>query len=502
MSGDSQGVGGSLRWASRAERFGTAAGAQPQRAARAGAVSRGHGGDGSRRPVVPPRGLGCETLRAGAVVLPVGSVALVTAEPTGALLAAAGIAATAWIVVMRRSHCSIDLPPFVHGLGIVSAIGALMGLALLTALQPWIPGLEFSASQLLLMTAGVFGSTMVIGRAATRLAPHRHLLLVGSPDEGTALLRDIAQRPDLPFRCVGVVTPEASDEHVARAWPCASRQSDLAEIVTRTGAELVVLGTRSTRTAICDQLMELACTNVRVLSYDQFYEHAFGRVPVEHVSPAWFMGVLHLYRRPGSRMAKRSFDLAFATIGLIVLSPLLAALAVLVRRSGPGPILYTQTRLGEGGRPFRIFKLRTMADGAEGDGAVWAATHDPRETRIGGLLRSTRLDELPQLWNILRGEMSLVGPRPERPEFVDVLRDEVPFWTSRHFVKPGITGWAQVNIGYTADRDGAATKLSYDLYYLRHRSVVMDLAIVAKTARFVGVRLIEHVSHHPTPRTN
>ena len=450
----------------------------------------------------PPRELVSEAVRAGAVVLPVGAIAFVTAELTSASLAAAGIAAAVWIVAMRRSYCSISLAPFVHGFAIVSAIGALMGLALLTILQPWIPGLELSPSQRLLTTAGVFASTAVIGRAAARLAPYRHLVVVGTADEGRALLRDIALRPDLPFRCVGVVTPGASDEPAARGWPCASTPSDLVEAVTRTGAELVVLGTRSTQTAICDQLMELACTNVRVVSYDQFYEHAFGRVPVEHVSPAWFMGVLHLYRRPCSRIAKRSFDLAFATIGLVVLAPLLAALAVLVRRSGPGPILYTQTRIGEGGRPFRIFKLRTMSDGAEGGGAVWAARHDPRETRIGGLLRSTRLDELPQLWNILRGEMSLVGPRPERPEFVEILRDEVPFWTSRHFVKPGITGWAQVNVGYTADRGGAAAKLSYDLYYLRHRSVVMDLAIVAKTARFVTMSLVEHLGHHPAPRTN
>jgi lipopolysaccharide/colanic/teichoic acid biosynthesis glycosyltransferase len=150
-----------------------------------------------------------------------------------------------------------------------------------------------------------------------------------------------------------------------------------------------------------------------------------------------------------------------------------------VRRSGP--VIFCQTRLGEGGRVFTLYKFRTMRVDAELSGAVWAAEHDPRVTPVGRFMRKTRLDELPQLWNVLRGDMSFVGPRPERPEFLAELEAEVPFWRRRHLVKPGLTGWAQVRRGYTADAAGTGDKLSYDLWYLRHRSLVVDLAICVKT---------------------
>jgi lipopolysaccharide/colanic/teichoic acid biosynthesis glycosyltransferase len=175
-----------------------------------------------------------------------------------------------------------------------------------------------------------------------------------------------------------------------------------------------------------------------------------------------------------------------AVIGLALTSWLLPLLWLAVRRTGgPGPVIFTQTRLGEGGRPFTIYKFRTMRLDAEADGAVWASQDDPRITKFGKIMRKTRLDELPQLVNVLKGDMSIVGPRPERPEFLDQLKDAVPFWTRRHLVKPGITGWAQVRRGYTADAEGTADKLSYDLWYLRHRSLVIDFAVCIKTFTIV-----------------
>jgi lipopolysaccharide/colanic/teichoic acid biosynthesis glycosyltransferase len=149
-------------------------------------------------------------------------------------------------------------------------------------------------------------------------------------------------------------------------------------------------------------------------------------------------------------------------------------------------VLYRQTRLGEGGKTFEMLKFRTMVDGAEEGGAArWAEVHDPRVTAFGGLLRRTRMDEVPQLWNVLRGEMSIIGPRPERPEFLTLLEAEVPFWTRRHLVKPGITGWAQVRTGYASDVVGTVEKLSYDLFYIKHRSLLLDLAIALMTVRTV-----------------
>jgi lipopolysaccharide/colanic/teichoic acid biosynthesis glycosyltransferase len=180
------------------------------------------------------------------------------------------------------------------------------------------------------------------------------------------------------------------------------------------------------------------------------------------------------------------FDVAIASVALVITAPVIGAVYVAQRIAGGGPAFFRQVRLGEGGELFEILKFRTMVDSAESTGeAVWASEHDPRITPIGQILRRTRLDELPQLWNVLRGEMSIVGPRPERPEFVDLLSTTVPFWTRRHLVKPGITGWAQIRRGYTADVDGTADKLGYDLYYLKYRSLLFDLAIATRTIGIV-----------------
>jgi lipopolysaccharide/colanic/teichoic acid biosynthesis glycosyltransferase len=230
-----------------------------------------------------------------------------------------------------------------------------------------------------------------------------------------------------------------------------------------------------------DPLLELAPAGFRVVGVSHFVEHALGRVPLRHVTPTWFMSMLHLRQKPYTRMAKRVFDLAVASLGLLLVAPLLPVLALLVRLT-PGPVIYRQTRVGEGGRHFTILKLRTMREDAEDAGTPrFAQVGDSRVTRVGGVLRRTHLDELPQLWNVVRGEMSIVGPRPERPEFVDLLEQTVPFWTRRLLVKPGITGWAQLRCGYAFDEASAAEKLSYDLWYLRNRNVVVDLAICAKT---------------------
>jgi exopolysaccharide biosynthesis polyprenyl glycosylphosphotransferase len=218
-----------------------------------------------------------------------------------------------------------------------------------------------------------------------------------------------------------------------------------------------------------------------VIEITEFFEHAFGRVPVRGLERAWFMSVLHLYQRRYSQAVKRVFDIAVAaSLGLLSL-PLAPILAFLVKLT-PGPVLVRQVRIGEHGRRFTMYKFRTMRFDAESPGeAVWSTQGDPRVTSVGKLMRTWRLDELPQLWNVFRGDMSIVGPRPERPEFLAQLEETIPFWNRRHLVKPGITGWAQVRRGYTSDAEGHAQKLSYDLWYLRHRSLLVDVAILLET---------------------
>lgn len=184
-----------------------------------------------------------------------------------------------------------------------------------------------------------------------------------------------------------------------------------------------------------------------------------------------------------ARAAKRSFDIFAAIFLLVALSPVLAATALAIWLDSKGPILYRQRRIGLGGREFEIFKFRSMRQDAEKDGPCWAEKDDKRVTRVGRFIRRTRIDEIPQAINILKGEMSFVGPRPERPEFVRLLETEIPHYHARHLVKPGITGWAQVRFVYTASVEGARDKLGYDLFYIKHMSPLLDALIVLMTVR-------------------
>ena len=223
------------------------------------------------------------------------------------------------------------------------------------------------------------------------------------------------------------------------------------------------------------------CSDVTVLQATEIDRAGIGRTPPSGSESAAIGGAI-----AKGDATRRMVDMLVALGGLVLLAPLLALAAILIVLDSSGGALYRQERVGRFGRPFRLVKLRTMIDDAEADGApVWAQDPDPRVTRIGALLRRSHLDEVPQLWNVLRGEMSLIGPRPERPEFVALLASAEPTYSARHAVRPGITGWAQVQFGYGASIDDAVTKLQYDLHYIRHRSLRLDVLIVLKTLPIV-----------------
>jgi lipopolysaccharide/colanic/teichoic acid biosynthesis glycosyltransferase len=213
------------------------------------------------------------------------------------------------------------------------------------------------------------------------------------------------------------------------------------------------------------------------------YETITGKVPVEHVGDDWSVA-LPLERPEASGLYplfRRGVEVAVAAFGLVALGVALPALVPLVIAGSPGPVFYRQLRVGRGGRPFVLVKLRTMHPDAEAGGPVWAAPDDARATPGGRWLRRTRVDELPQLLNVLRGEMALIGPRPERPEFVDALAETIPFYRARHAVRPGITGWAAVRMGYGGSPAEALEKLQYDLYYIKHQGPMLDLTIALRT---------------------
>jgi sugar transferase (PEP-CTERM system associated) len=232
----------------------------------------------------------------------------------------------------------------------------------------------------------------------------------------------------------------------------------------------------------------LSCklNGIELLDAPAFYEIASGKLMLEQITPSWFIYSTG-FTRPGIvSFVKRLIDIVLACIGLIIALPLMIATAIAIKLDSPGPLFFSQIRVGNREQPFRLYKFRTMCQNAEADtGAVWATNGDSRVTRVGRFLRKTRIDELPQLFNVLVGHMSLIGPRPERPEFVEMLKEKVPYYSRRHFIKPGVTGWAQVRYPYGASVEDALEKLRYDLYYVKNLSPFLDTLIFFETIKVV-----------------
>jgi exopolysaccharide biosynthesis polyprenyl glycosylphosphotransferase len=382
-----------------------------------------------------------------------------------------------WLVTLRSAAFSARV---VLGRVVAATVGTGVGLIVVGGVNSSVVGLHLSLAKLAVCGLAVFCSASVWDWFVERTsAARRRVLLVGSEGLDVPLAEELRRCRRGPFHLVGAVT--GSD--------------DIAAIVDAQHPDIVVLTDESGYDVALNRLLD-ARTQVRVAGFASFFEYAFGRVPIEQITPAWFMSLLHPRQRIYTRFTKRTFDVIVAIIGLLAAAPLMAVLALLVRTT-PGAILYRQTRVGEGGRHFTIYKFRTMECDAERDGPALSAAADPRTTRIGCVLRKTHVDEFPQLWNVLRGDMSIVGPRPERPEFIEMLEAAVPFWNRRLLVKPGVTGWAQVQCGYAADCDEMADKLSYDLWYLRNRSLAVDVGICVRT---VGLQLRALLPGSASPR--
>jgi exopolysaccharide biosynthesis polyprenyl glycosylphosphotransferase len=234
----------------------------------------------------------------------------------------------------------------------------------------------------------------------------------------------------------------------------------------------------------------LLCSGAHVVDFNHLYEEVTGKIPSSLINEGWFVGSVRAFNKRGFEVAKRMLDLSAAIVLGVPTLLFFPFIAALIKLESPGPVLFRQRRVGRDGRVFEVVKFRTMVPDAERNGAQWTMPGDNRITRVGGFLRKTRIDELPQLWNVLSGEMSLVGPRPERPEFVDELNERIPFFAARNIVRPGLTGWAQISFGYGSSETDALEKLQYDLYYIKHRSIALELSILLKTAstivRFEG----------------
>jgi lipopolysaccharide/colanic/teichoic acid biosynthesis glycosyltransferase len=284
----------------------------------------------------------------------------------------------------------------------------------------------------------------------------------------------------------GPLAPVVQLSSAAAAQTLAVPARSLPEVVRQLRVDTVVIATEEQSEPLpVDELIRLRLDGVTVLPAQRFAERVLRRVPLSLVR-ATDLAIGEGLTSPVRAAAKRLFDLFMSSILLVCAAPLLALLAVLIKLESEGPVFYSQERTGRGGNPYRVHKLRTMRKDAESlSGPVWASQKDPRVTRIGAFLRKTRLDEIPQVFAVFRGDMSFVGPRPERPFFVNQLKAQIPFFGLREAVKPGITGWAQIRYPYGSSVDDAKNKLEYDLYYALHQSLFLDLAICFHTAKTV-----------------
>ena len=235
------------------------------------------------------------------------------------------------------------------------------------------------------------------------------------------------------------------------------------------------------------KLLQYKLEGLQYYNYLEFYETYENKLPISHLSPKWFLENtgFEIYHNNFNLKAKRLLDLLFAMLIGIFAAPVIILAAIIVKLESKGPIFFIQERIGEGNKKFNIVKFRSMTTDAEKDGPQWASKNDNRVTKFGKIMRATRIDELPQLWNVLRGEMSFVGPRPEREFFIQQLEKEIPYYNLRHTVKPGLTGWAQVMYPYGASVEDAYRKLQYDLYYIKHHSIPFDVKVLLKTVTIV-----------------
>ena len=317
------------------------------------------------------------------------------------------------------------------------------------------------------------------------------VLIVGTGSEAQGVLSDLRNDDRHMREVIGFFPTALDDETLVDGAPIFDRARPLTDIVSTYGIDEIVVAVREQRGGVMpmDQLLTCRTRGIKILDLAAFYERSHAEVPVDSLKASWLVYGEGFVQGPARRVAKRAFDVASSAFLLVVAAPVMLLAVLAIKLDSRGPVFYRQERVGLGGRGFQCVKFRSMRIDAESDGvARWATKNDSRVTRVGAFLRKTRIDELPQLFSVLKGEMSIVGPRPERPEFVDKLKSQIPFYDLRHGVKPGVTGWAQVRYSYGASVEDARKKHQFDLYYVKNNTLLLDLQILVETVTVVLFR--------------
>jgi sugar transferase (PEP-CTERM system associated) len=378
---------------------------------------------------------------------------------------------------------------------LLRALGATS--VILALLYYWIPTLIIGRGVFVIASLFVVG--LVVGWriafewVSHRLSPAERLLIVGTNNAAVSLAQELFdRRHELGVELVGFVDSDPARVGTSLINPGIVGTVDrIPDIVRERHVDRVVVSLADARGKLSmERLLEMKLNDgVRFDHLASVYEDYTGKIAVENLRPSWLVFSNGFRKSRALSALKRTGDIVLSAIGLILVAPLMAIAAVAMKCTSPGPLFYHQRRVGKDGSVFTIHKLRSMRiDAEQGTGAVWSAEGDPRVTRIGRFLRRTRFDEVPQLWNVLKGDMSFVGPRPERPEFVSQLTEQIPFYGQRHVVRPGLTGWAQVRHSYGSTMDDALQKLQYELFYIKHMSIAFDLFIMLSTIKTVLVR--------------
>jgi sugar transferase (PEP-CTERM system associated) len=389
---------------------------------------------------------------------------------------------------LYRRDNRLDLQAYVGRLVLATAIGA--PIAYLTAEH--LPGgslfRETLENAVLVAFFGLIAVRLAIVAPLFKHAvPHR-VLVLGTGPEARAVGASLAAAGRSEFQLMGFYPTVDTRSMASASGPGDRRDRTLQQLVHDLHVDEIVVAVREQRGGglPLEAMLDCRLQGVRVTDLARFYESVQGRIPVESLKASWLIYGNGFRQSAVRTIIKRAFDIAVAGAFLVFVLPIIAVTALLIAIEGGGPVIYRQERMGLGGRTFDVLKFRSMRQDAEKDGQPrWAAVGDSRVTPLGRFLRRARIDELPQLWNVLRGEMSFVGPRPERPAFVAMLTEQVPFYAVRLSIKPGLTGWAQVRYSYGATVEQSMRKLEYDLYYVKNHSLFLDLRILVETIRVV-----------------
>jgi sugar transferase (PEP-CTERM system associated) len=376
---------------------------------------------------------------------------------------------------------------------LLQAVGAAS--ILLAAIYFLVPALQVGdgifVSALFVFLVGILGWRLLFNHLAASLRLHERVLVIGTGATARKVARQILDQREFAYRVIGFIDddPRRIGERIVNPGVVGT-PADIPRLIKEYKVDRIIVGLADRRGRLpVNELLQAKLSGICVEDATTTYERVTGKILIDDLRPSWliFSDGFHVSRL--TRLMKRTIDLSLALLLAVLAAPAMVLTALVVRLESEGPVLYRQERVGENGRPFTLFKFRSMRQDAEQGGTpLWARDGDDRVTRVRRFIRKTRFDELPQLWNVLVGDMSFVGPRPERPFFVEQLEREIPFYQQRHVVKPGLTGWAQVKYRYGASIEDAMEKLRYDLYYIKHLSILFDLTIVFDTVKVVLFR--------------